>query len=311
MSHLGNDAAPATQKTLKSAIKCTGIGLHSGRMVSMVLRPGDVNTGVVFVRTDVPQGSRTVVARWDRVLESRLCTLIGNAQGTTIGTIEHLMAAFRGCGIDNAIVELDGPEVPIMDGSAAPFVFLIECAGIVSQAALRRSIRVLRTVEVVDADKTARIAPASVSSFALEIEFASRAVARQSGAIRLVNGAFKTDLARARTFGFLHEVEAARKMGLTLGGSLDNAIVVNGDRVMNAEGLHYEDEFVRHKLLDAIGDLYLAGAPILGAFSGHKSGHGLNNRLLHALFADDTAWCFDTSGGESAVAVRELEIVAA
>lgn len=199
-----------------------------------------------------------------------------------------------------------------MDGSAGPFVFLIECAGLVSQAALRRSIRVLRPVEVIDGDKLARIAPSPTPSFAFEIEFESRAVARQSGSVRLVNGTFKQDLARARTFGFLHEVEALRRVGLARGGSLDNAIVINGDRVMNAEGLRYEDEFVRHKILDSIGDLFLAGAPILGAFTGRKSGHALNNRLLHALFADDASWCFDTSVGvEPASRIDEAQTVAA
>ena len=302
VAHLSAESGAATQKTLKTAIKCTGVGLHGGQDVTMVLRPGEINTGIVFVRTDVPQGRRSITARWDRVSDTRLCTVISNAQGVTVGTIEHLMAALRGCGVDNAVVELNGPEVPIMDGSAAPFVFLVECAGLVSQPALRRSIRVLRPIEVTAEDRWARLTPSASTTFSFEIDFQSRAIAHQEGLIRLANGNFKTEIARARTFGFAQEVEALRRHGLALGGSLENAIVVSGDRVMNAEGLRYEDEFVRHKILDSIGDLYLAGAPILGHFHGYKAGHALNNQLLRALFADDTAWCYDTSFGAETTA---------
>jgi UDP-3-O-[3-hydroxymyristoyl] N-acetylglucosamine deacetylase len=184
-----------------------------------------------------------------------------------------------------------------MDGSSAPFVFLIECAGLVSQAASRSVIRVLKPVEVAEGGKRASFIPSNDFSFSMEIDFPSRAVSRQKGSVRLANGTFKAELASARTFGFLQDVEHLRSLGLALGGSLQNAIVVNGDRIMNEEGLRYEDEFVRHKILDSIGDLYLAGAPILGHFHGVKSGHALNNRLLHALFADETAWCYDTMDG--------------
>jgi UDP-3-O-[3-hydroxymyristoyl] N-acetylglucosamine deacetylase len=283
------------QRTLKASIHCAGVGLHSGSRVHMTLHPGEINDGIVFVRTDRPAGTRIVPALWDGVRVSALCTVVGNEHGTTVSTVEHLMAALRGCGIDNAVIELDGPEVPIMDGSAAPFVFLVECAGIAQQAAARRAIRVLRRVEVRDGGRIASLSPGTGSSFSFEIDFPSAAVARQEGYIRLSRGSFENDLARARTFGFLAEVEGLRARGLALGGSLDNAIVIDGDAVLNPDGLRFEDEFVRHKLLDSIGDLYLAGAPIVGHFHGHKSGHALNHRLLEALFADDGAWCFDTA----------------
>ncbi len=260
----------------------------------MTLKPADVNTGITFIRTDVAAGSRAIPALWDRVTDTRLCTLISNDQGVSVGTVEHLMAALRGCGIDNCVVELNGPEVPVMDGSSAPFVFLIECAGIRSQAASRSVIRVLKPVEVRDGDKLASFVPSNDFTFSMEIEFPTRVVSRQRGYFRLADGTFKTELARARTFGFLKDVEQLRRTGLALGGSLENAIVINGDRIMNPEGLRFTDEFVRHKILDSVGDLYLAGAPVLGHFHGVKSGHALNNRLLRALLADEGAWCYDT-----------------
>jgi UDP-3-O-[3-hydroxymyristoyl] N-acetylglucosamine deacetylase len=307
VSFVSPDHRPSAQKTLKSAIRCTGVGLHGGRAVTMVLRPAEVNTGIVFLRTDQAPGAREVAARWDRVADTKLCTAVANENGVGVATIEHLMAALSGTGIDNVLIEIDGPEVPIMDGSAAPFVFLIECAGIASQAAWRRAIRILRPVEVSDGDRRARLSPSAVPGFTFDIDFASRAIARQHGTFRLVDGAFKAELARARTFGFFDEVEQLRRAGLALGGTLDNAIVIKGDRVLNAEGLRYEDEFVRHKMLDAIGDLYLAGAPILGRFEGRKSGHALNNRLLHTLFADDSAWYYDTIDGGADGASRDAD----
>ena len=234
-----------------------------------------------------------VPAKWDLVVDTTLCTVLANRAGVRVGTVEHLMAALRGCAIDNVTVELDGPEVPIMDGSAEPFVFLIDSAGGVAQAAPRRAVRVLKPVTVADGNRSASLTPAQGSSFSFEIDFSASAVASQAGRVRLVNGAFKSDLARARTFGFLDEVDALRARGLALGGSLDNAIVVDGDRVLNEDGLRFEDEFVRHKILDSIGDLYLAGAPLVGHFHGHRSGHELNNRLLRALFAEADAWRYD------------------
>jgi UDP-3-O-[3-hydroxymyristoyl] N-acetylglucosamine deacetylase len=280
------------QQTLKNPIRCTGIGLHSGSKVSMTLKPSDVDTGIRFVRTDQPADRAEVRATWDRVTDTKLCTVISNDAGVSIGTIEHLMAALRGCGIDNAVIELDGPEVPIMDGSSAPFVFLIECAGVAQQDKPRRLIQVLRKVTVGDAGRYASLTPSGIIGFSFEIDFAAQAIARQEGYVKLGKGAFKAELARARTFGFLHEVDQMRKLGLARGGSLDNAIVINGDKVLNEGGLRFTDEFVRHKILDSVGDLYLAGAPILGHFHGCRSGHALNNQLLRALFADEKAWCY-------------------
>jgi UDP-3-O-[3-hydroxymyristoyl] N-acetylglucosamine deacetylase len=278
------------QQTLKTEISCTGVALHSGDTVTMTLRPAAIDTGIVFKRTDIAGAGETIPARWNYVVDSRLCTTLGNDAGITVGTVEHLMAAFAGSAIDNAVVELNGQEVPIMDGSAAPFQFLIECAGIAEQPAPRRVIRILKDVSVEDGESRASLTPASVFSIGFEIDFASAAVARQEVSVRLVNGTFKKELARARTFGFLHEVEQMRAAGLARGGSLENAVVIGDDKVLNEEGLRYDDEFVRHKALDAVGDLYLAGAPILGAFQGVRSGHGLNSCLLAALFADADSW---------------------
>jgi len=281
------------QKTLKNRVSCRGVGLHSGATVTMSLVPADEDAGIVFRRTDLP-GAPEIAARFDRVEDTRLCTMIGDGKGLRIGTIEHLMAAFAGLGVDNAVVELDGPEVPVMDGSSAPFVFLIECAGLVEQAKPRRVVRVLAPVEIVEGDKRVMLAPAEGFSIAFEIDFDSAAVARQEIAFDLADGVFKRELARARTFGFAEQVEQLRSLGLIRGGSLENAVVVEGDKVLNEGGLRYDDEFVRHKALDSIGDLYLAG-PIVGAFVGVKSGHDLNNRLLRKLMATPSAWTYDSA----------------
>jgi len=278
------------QRTLKSSVSCTGIALHSGDKVSMTLHPGDADSGVVFKRTDAAGAGAVIPASWDRVVETTMCTTLGTDDGVSIGTVEHLMAALSGYGIDNAVVELDGPEVPIMDGSAAPFGFLIECAGIREQGAPRRVIRVHKTVMVEDGAARAALMPDDGFSVGFSIDFDSPAVSRQVISVGLVNGTFKKEVARARTFGFLQDVERMRAAGLARGGSLDNAIVVSGDKILNEDGLRFDDEFVRHKVLDAIGDLYLAGGIILGRFEGVCSGHGTTNRLLRALFADQDAW---------------------
>lgn len=280
------------QKTLAHPATCAGVGLHSGRRVTITLCPGDVNTGIVFVRTDVPTAYARIPAHWNRVTDTRLCTVIGNEHGVTVGTIEHLLAAFSGCGIDNAVVELDGMEVPILDGSAEPWVNLIKQTGAVRQAAKRRAIRVQQPVAVRDGDKFALLLPASAPAVTVEIDFPSAAVGCQRRSIRLINGEFKHNIAAARTFGFIHEVEYLRSQGLALGGSLDNAVVIDGDHIVNSEGLRFKDEFVRHKILDCVGDLYLAGGPILGHFYGHKPGHHLNNELLRALFTRSEAWSY-------------------
>lgn len=278
------------QKTLKNAIGCSGIGLHTGAKVSMTLLPADENTGIVFKRTDISGGQATIAADWRNVTDTHLCTAIGNDEGVTISTIEHLMAALAGAGVSNVVVEINGPEVPIMDGSSAPFVFLIECAGTVEQAAAREAILVKKRVVISAGDKQASLSPGFGFTVGFDIDFDSPAVRQQELQFDLVDGAFKNDLARARTFGFEHEVSAMRAHGLLRGGSLDNAVIVSGAKVLNESGLRYTDEFVRHKVLDCIGDLYLAGAPLIGHFHGSRSGHKMNHELLEALFADPTAW---------------------
>ncbi len=281
------------QRTLKQPINCSGIALHCGLNVTMTLGPGEVDSGILFRRTDIAGGGALIPGQWDHVTDTRMCSTLGNRDGVTIGTVEHLMAALAGMEIDNAVVEVNGPEVPIMDGSAAPFVFLIECAGVVEQKRPRRVIRVLKPIAVDDGERYASLAPGNGFSVSFDIDFDSPAVSRQRISVGLGNGAFKRELARARTFGFLHEVEELRAAGLARGGSLDNAVVVNGDKVLNEGGLRFDDEFVRHKALDAIGDLYLAGAQLRGHFYGQCSGHGTNNTLLRALFADAEAWSYD------------------
>jgi UDP-3-O-[3-hydroxymyristoyl] N-acetylglucosamine deacetylase len=282
------------QRTIKSPIHCRGVGLHSGAKIAMVLRPAPRDSGIVFQRTD-PQGAGAVVAAtWRNAVDSALCTRIHNGEGISISTIEHLMAAFAGAEIDNIVVEIDGPEVPIMDGSAAPFLFLIECAGIAEQDAPRRAIKILKTVTVADRGKSVSLMPDHGFSMSFEIDFASRVVSRQDISVVFDSETFKSEISRARTFGFLHEVDQMRAAGLARGGSLDNAVVVSGDTILNEGGLRYSDEFVRHKLLDSLGDLYLAGAPFIGHFRGVRSGHALNRQLLEALFADPSAWCETT-----------------
>jgi UDP-3-O-[3-hydroxymyristoyl] N-acetylglucosamine deacetylase len=280
----------ALQQSLKSKISCCGTGLHSGANVSMTLLPAPANTGIVFRRTDADGNGLEIAAHVENVVDDRMCTTLGDGKGATIATVEHLMAALCGCGIDNLYVEVDGGELPIMDGSAAPFVFLIECAGIVEQDAPRRAIEILRPIRVEDEDRQAELSPGKGFSVGFEIAFGSSVIGKQDMDVELVNGAFKGELSRARTFGFIEEVDKLRAMGLALGGSLDNAVVVSGDEVLNEDGLRYKDEFVRHKILDCVGDLYLAGAPIIGHFKGSRSGHALNHTILRSLLADPNSW---------------------
>jgi len=260
----------------------------------MTLKPAAAGTGIVFYRLDVAPENAEIPARYDTVTELVMCTTVANAAGVKVATIEHLMAAFSGSGIDNAIVELDGPEVPVMDGSAAPFIFLIECADTIEQAAPRQYIKILKEVAVCEGDAEAVLSPGDNISIAFEIAFKNKRIGRQNCSFNMRNGTFKNELSRARTFGFLSELEQLKSMGLAKGGSLDNAIVLNGEDILNEEGLRYQDEFVRHKALDAVGDLYLAGAPIIGQFHGYRSGHALNNKLLHTFLSDENAWCFTT-----------------
>ncbi len=274
------------QRTLKSLIRASGVGLHTGRKVRITLRPAPANTGVVFRRVDLAPPV-DVPARADLVGEARLASTL--VQGDVkIHTVEHLMSALGGLGVDNVYVDLDAPELPIMDGSASPFVLLIQQAGVEQQGAPKRFLRVTRRVEVAEGDKWARLEPYEGYRLSFSIDFRHPVIERstQSVSVDFADTSYLKEIARARTFGFMHEVENLRESGLALGGGLENAVVLDEYRVLNAEGLRFADEFIRHKLLDAVGDLYLLGKPLLGAFSAHKSGHALNNRLLRAALAD-------------------------
>jgi len=279
------------QTTLKNAIHCSGTAIHHGSHVTMAMLPAAANTGIVFRRTDIGGKRVTIPADWRHVADMPMCTAL-EANGVQIATVEHLMAALSGCGIDNLEIEINGPELPIMDGSSWPFVFLIECAGVSELEATRRYLKILDPVSLATGGRSVALLPAERFSMGFEVDYDSHAIARQTADLELVDGAFKNELSRARTFGFLHEVDALRASGLARGASLDNSIVVTGDGVLNEGGLRFPDEFVRHKMLDALGDLYLAGAPILGRFEGRCSGHKLNHRLLRALFQRRDAWCW-------------------
>ncbi|MHB1585717.1 MAG: UDP-3-O-acyl-N-acetylglucosamine deacetylase [Acidiferrobacteraceae bacterium] len=278
------------QRTLKNVIRATGVGLHTGEKVYLTLRPAAVDTGIIFRRTDLPKPVE-VRACPENVTDTRLSTTLEN-HGVKIATVEHLMSAFAGLGIDNAYVDLTAPEVPIMDGSAGPFVFLVQSAGIQEQAAAKRFIRIRKTIELKDKDKWVRFEPLDGFKVSFEIDF-DHPIFRnsvQSASIDFSTTSFVKEISRARTFGFMRHIETLRQDGLARGGGLDNAIVMDDFRILNEDGLRYEDEFVKHKILDAIGDLYLLGHPLIGAFSARKSGHELNNRLLRALIADAEAW---------------------
>jgi len=282
--------ASLQQQTLASPAIFAGLGLHTGQHVRVAVRPAAAWSGIVFVRTDVTDLDNRVPVSGEAVVQTQLGTVIGNDDKVTVSTIEHLMAALCALGIDNALVELDGPEVPIMDGSSEPFVQLLDRAGRRRQDAPRRYIEITAPIEVVDGDKRASLTPADGFEVAFEIAFASSAIGRQRVDLHMNEAAFRKELSNCRTFGFLHEVEALRRIGLARGGSMDNAVVIDGDRVLNPEGLRRRDEFVRHKALDAIGDLYVLGAPIIGRFEGILAGHGLNNAVVRELMARPEAW---------------------
>jgi UDP-3-O-[3-hydroxymyristoyl] N-acetylglucosamine deacetylase len=299
------------RRRLKGSIGCRGIGLHTGRTIALTLYPGEPGTGIVFHRSDL---GLDIPARYDLVVETRLCTQIGLPDNpeARVGTIEHVMAALAAAGIDDARIELDGPEVPILDGSAAPFLFLIDCAGTVEQFGARRAIEVLRSVRVEDKHGAwAELAPNSEPAFDVDltIDFGETAIGRQSLALRISVESFRQELAQARTFTLAEDVARLRAAGLAQGGSLDNAVVVDGPMILNPGGLRQPDEFVRHKLLDVVGDLALAGAPITGRFTGHRSGHALNNQLLLALFSDQRNW--RPTGGRAMAEVSAAKRVAA
>ena len=281
------------RRTLKSEIVIEGVGLHGGQRVSMSLSPAKASTGIRFVRIDVPIDAQVIEARYDLVSDTRLCTKLTNTHGVSVSTVEHVMAALAGCGITDLLISLDGPEVPIMDGSSSPFVAAIAGTGVEDLEQPMAAIRILKPVRVEDGDKFAELTPAGRFSMSFRIEFADPAIGRQSHEMALVNGAFVKELSDCRTFGHLAEVEHLRSLGLARGGSLQNAIVVDSGRVLNPEGLRRPDEFVRHKMLDAVGDLALAGAPIIGHFAACKGGHEMTNRLLREIFARPDAWTWD------------------
>ena len=278
------------QRTIKNVIRATGVGLHSGEKVFLTLRPAPVDTGIVFRRVDLDPVVE-IPAQGDLVTETTLCTGL-SCGPAKVQTVEHLLSAMAGLGIDNAYVELSAAEVPIMDGSAGPFVFLLQSAGIAEQDAPKRFIRILGEVEVREGDKWARFTPHDGFRLDFTVEFNHPAIpaAQSSASVDFSTARYIKEVSRARTFGFMRDLEYMRERNLGLGGSMDNAIVLDEFRVLNEDGLRYADEFVRHKILDAVGDLYLAGHPIIGAYEGFKSGHALNNKLVRALLAETSAW---------------------
>ena len=291
------EMAIAPQQTLRSAASCQGIGLHCGQPVTMTLHPAAPGSGIVFRRSDAGAEIR---ADWRNSVESALSTVLSNREGVHVATVEHLLAALAGNRIDNAVVELDGPEVPIMDGSAAPFTRLIQDVGIEMQDMPRRAIKIMKPVEVAGSGSSAALLPDSGFSMSFEIDFDNPLIRHQDISLNIDPDVFNDELAPARTFGLLDDWPRLKAAGLAQGGSLDNAVVISGNRVLNADGLRFADEFVRHKLVDAIGDLFLAGGAIIGHFRGLRSGHALTRRLLAAVFADPEAWClttmFETTG---------------
>lgn len=282
------------QRTLKKVIHATGVGLHNGEKVTLTLRPALINTGIIFKRVDLPQPNE-IKATPQAVRDTRMCSAL-EQDGARVATVEHLMSALAGLGVDNVLIEVNAPEIPIMDGSSGPFVFLLQEAGLVEQNAAKKFIRILKNVEVTDGDKWVRFEPYHGFKIDFTIDF-NHPVFEHSGnhvQIDFAEDSYIKEISRARTFGFMHEVEYLRSNGLARGGSLENAIVLDEYRVLNNDGLRYEDEFAKHKVLDAIGDLYMLGYPILGAFYAHKSGHALNNKLLRALLQNESAWEFAT-----------------
>ncbi|MGB3626841.1 MAG: UDP-3-O-acyl-N-acetylglucosamine deacetylase [Henriciella sp.] len=290
------------QQTINCPVVCAGVGVHSGERARVVMKPAKPGTGIRFRRVDIDDQDNEVCARGDHVSEVQLGTTLRNEAGVTVATVEHLLAACAGVGVDNLIIEIDGPEVPIMDGSSAVYCELLLSAGLRQQGVARRRIRILEPVEVKDGVKTARLSPSADNYLTIhaKIEFQSRAIGTQQMSLRLVPGMFARDIAFARTFGFAQDVAKLQAMGLARGGSLDNAVVLDGDEIMNPEGLRTDDEFIRHKILDAVGDLMLAGAPIAGVYEARQPGHALNNQLVRALIEQPDAWCWESDEDEDA-----------
>ncbi len=303
------------QRTLKTTVKATGVGLHGGRKVQMVMRPAAPDTGIVFHRVDLDPPV-SLPADPYAVCDTRMCSGLQAGDGIKVGTVEHLMSALAGLGIDNIHVDVDAPEIPILDGSSGPFVFLLRSAGLEEQKALKKFLRVLKPVEVQDGDKWVRLEPYDGFKLSFSIVFNHPAIdsTATSVVIDFADQSYERDVARARTFGFMQDVEFMQANGLALGGSLGNAIVMDEYRVLNVEGLRYADEFVKHKVLDAIGDLYLCGHPLLAAYSAHKGGHAMNNQVLRALLEDETAFelvSFDVGATAPASVRNQLELAVA
>lgn len=300
------------QTTLRQPVRLQGIGVHCNRPVTITLHPADANCGIVFERTGLPGGRKLVIeANWSKVSMTRLCTVIGVGVDGSVSTIEHLMASFAGLGVDNVTVEIDGPEMPIMDGSSAVFVAAIDKAGIATLAAPRRYLKIRKAVRIEEGRAFSELRPAA-HGFRLEVEidFAAKVIGRQKKSIDLDAGTFRRDIAGARTFGFLHEVEQLWKMGFALGSSLENSVGLDNDRVLNPEGLRFPDEFVRHKTLDAVGDLALAGAPIIGVYNSYCGGHKMNVAVLAALFADKDAYEFIEAPARRQSGYAEMSLAA-
>ncbi|MBD3678976.1 MAG: UDP-3-O-acyl-N-acetylglucosamine deacetylase [Rhodobacteraceae bacterium] len=286
------------QTTLKAPIRFSGVGLHSGKPANMVVRPADANHGVSFRRTDINIGNTVIPARWDAVTPSQLCTLLRNDAGVEVSTVEHIMAALAGCGVHNALIEVDGPEVPILDGSSALFVQAILREGLIQQGIPVMAIEILQPVEVADGLSVARLEPSENLEIEFGIDFADAAIGQQRKRLDMANGSFVRELCDSRTFCRQSDVDAMRANGLALGGTLENAVVVDGEKILSPGGFRHEDEAVRHKMLDAVGDLALAGAPILGRYVGERSGHAMTNKLLRALFANPAAYRIVTCDSE-------------
>ncbi|HWV14079.1 MAG TPA: UDP-3-O-acyl-N-acetylglucosamine deacetylase [Cellvibrio sp.] len=299
------------QRTLKNAIRATGVGLHTGQKIHLTLLPGEIDSGIIFRRVDLnpPVEVRAIA---DNVGETTLSTCLMNGD-VRVSTVEHLLSAMAGLGIDNAVIELNAPEVPIMDGSAGPFVFLLQSAGIQEQRALKKFVRIKKEVTLRDGDKVASFLPFEGFKISFSIAFDLPVFQGRTleASVDLSSASFIKEISRARTFGFMHEIEYLRSKGLAQGGSMDNAIVVDEYRILNEEGLRYEDEFVKHKVLDAIGDLYLLGSSLIGEYRAHKSGHALNNRVLRQLMAQKDAWEFVTFGDESVAPITFTRAISA
>ncbi|MGV6839399.1 MAG: UDP-3-O-acyl-N-acetylglucosamine deacetylase [Planktomarina sp.] len=296
------------QKTLKSTVKLSGVGLHGGQAATVKVSPADIDSGIVILRSDADDQQQTIPAAWNFAEHSPLCTKLVNDAGVTISTIEHLMAGLAGCGITNAVIDVDGPEVPILDGSSHEFVQAFLDAGIVSQNAPARVLRILKPVRVTHGDAWAELSPADIFRMDFEIDFADGAIGHQKKSLAMANGAFVHELCNSRTFCSNSTVKAMHDAGLALGGTMENAVVFEGDLVLSPGGLRHSDEPVRHKMLDALGDLYLVGALILGAYRGYKAGHTLTNKLLHAVFADDDAYEFTYADDQIAACLPGADV---